>query len=118
MFVKGLMVGLCDERSSWSHTHVLLPEIIDFRKNVWGAINKRKQVVRKVWVSDEDRRDIVVLGDVTFGHESGQTITEQFVGNFLFGSGEDEGLIQRYQAWLVSPSTSNPALKIGAVAWC
>lgn len=72
-----------------------------FRQGAWDPINKRRHDIVKVYTSDVDENDVVVLGKVFFGHKNGQSISEDFAGNFQF-SAQEKGLIQAYQAWVVS----------------
>lgn len=53
-----------------------------------------------MYVSEANNRDVVVLGEVTFIHERGESTTQDFAGNFAFA--KDYPLIEHYQAWLVS----------------
>ena len=74
-------------------------EIINFRNGAWDPITFRKHEILKVYVSDSSDKDVMVIGRMTFGHKNGQKVVEGYAGNFLFN---DDGLIQKYQAWLVS----------------
>ena len=84
------------ERSSAS------TELYRFRQGAWTDITMRKHQLLKVYVSEQNSRDVVVLGRVTFGHRRGDAVTQDFVGNFIFEECESGPLIQSYQAWLVS----------------
>ena len=78
-------------------------DLVRFRDGAWDPITKRKHTVHKVYVSHDTRADVLVLGRVTFGHKNGQSVTQDFQGNFLMIEDGNTALIQSYQAWLVSP---------------
>ena len=78
-----------------------ITEIYKFREGAWDPINGRVHEVVKVYVSEFDENDVVVIGKVTFKHKSGSSVTQDFVGNFMFAQGKDATLVERYQAWLV-----------------
>ena len=80
-----------------------LSDIIKFRKRAWDPITSRKHELSKVFIA-ENEKDVMVLGRVTMGHKNGEKLTETFTGNFVFG---DKGLIQSYQALMVSPYGGN-----------
>jgi hypothetical protein len=74
-------------------------EIFHFREGAWDPINSRTHQVQKVYLSESNERDVVVLGTVVFRHKDGRNLTQAFAGNFVFD--QDAPLIQRYDAWLV-----------------
>ncbi len=73
--------------------------IFKFREGAWDPISGRRHEVRKIYLSASSDGDVMVLGTVVFRHKNGQSLTQDFVGNFVFG--EDGAHFQRYEAWLV-----------------
>jgi hypothetical protein len=76
-------------------------EIQQFREGAWDTITRRKHTLIKAYVSDSDPHDVMVLGTVMFGHKNGNSITQEYLGNFLLSPTENGPLIRHYQAWLV-----------------
>lgn len=77
-------------------------EIIAFRDGAWDPIHARSHRVHHTYRSETDENDFMVSGRVTFVHKNGKSVSQSFVGNFLFVETEKSLLIQRYEAWLVS----------------
>ncbi|KAJ9614386.1 hypothetical protein H2200_002522 [Cladophialophora chaetospira] len=73
-------------------------EIFKFREGAWDPISGRRHEVRKVYLSASGDDDVMVLGRAEMRHKNGRSLTQDFVGNFIFG--EDGALIQRYETWL------------------
>lgn len=77
--------------------------IINFRRASWDPVTFRDHALEKVYLSDSDHNDVVVIGKVTLGTGDGQRVEEGFAMSLLFN---DDGLIRKFEAWFVSDMQS------------
>jgi hypothetical protein len=85
-----------------SNCFTIYSELVAFRDGAWDIIRARRHTIKKVYVSEDPKNDVIIVGLVMFGHKNGQSATQEFIGNFVMQEHEDSALIKTYQAWLVS----------------
>lgn len=74
------------------------------RERVWDVIASRQHEVIKVYSSDAEGRDLLVIGKLTAGLSSGKKAEVEFAGRIVMEETVDGLRISLYQVWSVSSS--------------
>ncbi|KAJ5519545.1 hypothetical protein N7453_001967 [Penicillium expansum] len=58
-------------------------EIKKSKLNAWGAITSRRHHIKRVFVADQDGRDLMLIGEVDLGLKNGKSITNEYTARML-----------------------------------